>query len=286
MRSDHTVPRSRCRPAPAGWAVRVLAGIALAGGLAAGAARAGVTVALQPATQTVSAGAQFDLFLTVTQSGSPFNAFDAIVGHDPAALTLVPLSPLSLQEGPLMTGACGSRFHQFRHGADRDTATDVLLCNGVSVSGPGQIYRLHFQASSTPQTTTVQLLPGVRFFDAGIGVNPVSTSDASVVIVPPVAVGPAVSPPASTRLRVGPNPSRGLTRIRLDTEAAGPLELAIRDLMGRHVRQLAQGWFTSGRREVVWDGRDDAGAPLPPGMYYAELWTPRGAVRAPIVRLP
>ncbi len=248
-------------------------------------ARAGVTLALQPATQTVVPGAEFDLFLAVTQSGSAFNAFDAIVGHDPAALTLLQLSPLSLQEGSLMTNACANRFHQFRRGADRDTITDVLLCNGVSVSGPGQIYRLHFRAATAPQTTAVQLLPGARFYDAGIAVTPVSTTDATVVIGNAVGVGPDLPGPAPCRLRASPNPSRSLTWIVVETGAPGLQELTVRDLLGRVVRRLGSGWFDPGRRELAWDGRDDSGEPRPPGIYYVQLRAPSGSIRTPIVRI-
>jgi hypothetical protein len=52
--------------------------------LAAGNASAGVTVALQPASQLVAPGSDFDVLLEVTAPGSSFNAFDAIVGYDPA----------------------------------------------------------------------------------------------------------------------------------------------------------------------------------------------------------
>src|SRR6185503_17145494 len=85
----------------------------LAAPVLAGPARASVTVALQTASASVAPGADFDVDVTVTQAGSAFNAFDAVVGFDPAALTFVQLAPLSLQEGALMTGACGNRFHQF-----------------------------------------------------------------------------------------------------------------------------------------------------------------------------
>jgi hypothetical protein len=269
-----TARRSRLRRA-----LLTAAGLALL----APAARAGVSIALQPATQTVAPGAQFDVFIAVTQSGSAFNAFDAIVGYTPSALTLVQLSPLSLQEGAMMTSACGSRFHRFRTGSDRDTITDALLCSGVSVSGPGQIYRLRFQASNTPQTTSVQFLPGVAFFDAGLAVTPVSTSNATVVISGPVAV---VTPaPARLRLLASPNPSRSLTMLRIEADQAGLQELAVSDLMGRIVRRLGGGWFEAGARDRAWDGRDDAGVSVPPGIYYAWLRTPGGLVRAAIARV-
>ena len=139
-------------------------GLALAILFAAGApvARAGITVALDPPTQSVAPGAEFDVFVAVTQAGSSFNAFDAVIGFDPAALTLLQLSPLSLQEGALMTAACPSTFHRFTPGADRATIADVLLCEGQSVTGPGQIYRLRFRASNTSQITNVRFLSGLR----------------------------------------------------------------------------------------------------------------------------
>src|SRR2546422_3555261 len=101
------------------------------------------------------------------------------------------LSPVSLQQGTLITSACGSTFHRFRAGAGVDTVTDILLCNGVSMTGPGQIYRLHFKASTTAQLTAVRFMPGkLKFYDAGLFVTPVSSTDAQVGIgVVPTAVG-------------------------------------------------------------------------------------------------
>ena len=144
----------------------VMAPLLLVGVLTAHASPAapGVTVALLP-TQQVAPGATFDVYIQVTQAGSVFNGFDAVIGYDPAALTFVPGSN---EEGPYMTGACGNTFHVFRAGAGRDTITDVLLCAGVSLPGPGQLYKLRFQASMTPQVTEVRFLPGLQFYNAGL----------------------------------------------------------------------------------------------------------------------
>src|SRR5215467_7812223 len=140
----------------------------------------GVYVALTTESQIVDPGAVFDVSLTITQEGLPFNGFDAVIAYDPAALTLLPLSPTSLQEGDLMTGACASRFHLFHQGAGTDTVTDVLLCNGVSVTGPGDIYRLRFRASNTPQVTHIQFLSGLQFYNEGLYVNPVFSTDLDI----------------------------------------------------------------------------------------------------------
>lgn len=136
-------------------------------------------MALLPATQTVAPGAEFDLSLEVTAAGSAFNAFDAVIGYDPKALTQVPWKAV---EGEYFVSGCATRFHQFRPGADRDTITDVLMCAGKSLTGPGQIYLLRFKASQSPGTTKVRFLPGLQFYNAGLFVNPDSSSDAVIAI--------------------------------------------------------------------------------------------------------
>ncbi len=53
----------------------------------------------------------------------------------------------------------------------------------------------------------------------------------------------------------------------------GSLEIRIFDASGRSVRLLADGRFAAGNVELRFDGKDDAGAPLPPGAYYARVMT-------------
>jgi len=226
----------------------------------------GVTVALYPVAQTVAPGAEFDIFIQCTAAGASFNAFDAIVGWDPAALTNIPLSPVSVQEGSYMTGACGNTFHVFCHGASADTITEVLLCGGVSLPGPGQLYRLRFRASNTPQRTLMRLR-SIQFYDAGMYVKPAHTADSWVGIgMSPTGVGdPAV--PGLT-LDVMPNPSRGPLVLTLGADRAGPQQVIVRDLQGRMVRRVAGGWCPAGPHVAAWDGRDEGGERVPPGIYF------------------
>ena len=263
--------------------MRIASLVGLLALLCSGPATAGITVALQPATLTVSPGATFDIEVVVTETGSSFNGFDAVVGHDPAALTLVPLSPLSLQEGPLMTGACGSLFHRFRRGVDRDTATVVLLCNGVSVAGPGTIYRLRFQASMTPQVTTLQFLPGLRFYDAGLAVPGVVSANATITIGTAVGVEPGAEV-ARGSIAAWPNPFAASTRLRVVVPAEGAHSLLVFDPRGRIVRRLSGAHLAPGPREVPWDGLTDAGLPAPAGLYFARLQGTRGSLVTRLVR--
>ena len=187
----------------------VMASLLLVGSLTAHASpeAQGVTVALLP-SQQVAPGATFDLYIQVTQAGSSFNGFDAVIGYDPAALTFVPGSN---EEGSYMTGACGNTFHVFQAGAATDTITDVLLCNGVSLPGPGRLYHLRFQASMTVQVTEVRFLPGLQFYNAGLYVNPVTSSNVLIGIGMPVSVEPP-GKPSRLLAAAAPNPSPGTLR--------------------------------------------------------------------------
>jgi hypothetical protein len=231
----------------------------------------GVTVALVPATLEVSPGASFELELRVTQAGSAFNGFDAVIGFDPAALTLQPLAPVGLQVGTLMSGACGSTFHLFTPSASSASITDVLLCSNQSVMGPGQIYRLRFVAANTPQVTDVVFLPGLQFYADGLFVHPASSSNARIGIgMSPVGAEPA---PLRSGLRLGiaPNPARGGTRFTLEADRPGTRHVRLLDLKGRVVRRFDRPAAEPGALALQWDGRDSWGRALSPGVYVVQF---------------
>jgi len=257
----------RCIRAAAAGAV--LLACALHAGGASGAT--GVTVALTP-SQQVTPGATFDLFIEVTKAGDLFNGFDAVIGFDPAALTLVPLSPLSLQEGTYMAGACGNTFHRFRQGAGTDTITDVLMCSGIALPGPGQLYRLRFRASTTPQRTLVRFLPGLRFYNAGVvDTNAIVSTNVPIGIGMPPLADVEISPPPALSLRITPNPSPGALVFTMESARGGPVTLAVLDVQGRLVRRFTGDRSAPGVHTVTWDGRDEAGARLPAGVYLVRL---------------
>lgn len=240
--------------------------------LGAGPAVAAVSIAINPPTQTVTPGTDFDVFVDVTNAGSAFNGFDIVVSFDPAALTPVPLVPLSSQQGCLMTGACsaacGNTFHLFNTAGDSVSVNNVLLCNQTSLTGPGRIYRLRFHASSTQQVTQINLRRA-SFFNAGLFVTPVNTAGCQVGIG--VAVGVTPSAPGVARpLRVEPNPASSRVNFVSDDDTAGLAELRILDLQGRVVRQIGPLWLAP-RARLAWDRRDAQGAVLPAGIYLVHV---------------
>ena len=76
--------------------------------------------------------------------------------------------------------------------------------------------------------------------------------------------------PPPPRLALGaprPNPSRGTSIFSLGVPIASQGRVDVLDVAGRRVRTLAAREFAAGTREVVFDGRDDAGRELRPGVY-------------------
>jgi len=80
---------------------------------------------------------------------------------------------------------------------------------------------------------------------------------------PPILVdqlGPAI-----------PNPFNPSTSIHFSLKADAVIELSIFDMRGREISRLAAGDWPAGNHDVRWLGRDDNGAPVASGAYFARL---------------
>ncbi len=84
------------------------------------------------------------------------------------------------------------------------------------------------------------------------------------------AVDGVASPRRVQLLPNAPNPFNARTSIRFELATGGPYELAVFDDAGRRVRTF-RGLGTAGRNEIAWDGRDDTGAAVGSGVYYARV---------------
>lgn len=227
----------------------------------------GVHVALLPdTTMNVAPGDTVLIELYVTEAGAPFNAYETVVGYDTTALAFLPTSPTSLQEGSLMKGACGSTFHIFKAAGDSLSVSHSLLCAGVSLTGPGQLYKLRFRALDVVAGTWIRIRR-IQFYNAGPKVDPAYPSDAFIVIGGAVDVPAAPGPAPRLSLTARPNPCRSGTTLFVGSDRAGDQRLQVFDIAGRAVRTLARGDFAAGERRVAWDGADSSGRRVPPGVY-------------------
>jgi hypothetical protein len=85
---------------------------------------------------------------------------------------------------------------------------------------------------------------------------------------------------------VRPNPFREATTVDFTIGRRSRVSLAIYDIMGRQVRAVARGlWLEPGPQSLRWDGRSEAGAIAPAGVYFVRLDTEAGHWARPIVRI-
>ncbi|HKQ58874.1 MAG TPA: hypothetical protein VJY35_13500 [Candidatus Eisenbacteria bacterium] len=90
-------------------------------------------------------------------------------------------------------------------------------------------------------------------------------------IVDGVAVSAPEPGPVPFSLRASPNPAFGPSEVVFGLPAPGRSEIVVYDVQGRQVRLLEDAERPAGEHRVHWDGCDDAGRPLGPGVFVARL---------------
>jgi hypothetical protein len=66
----------------------------------------------------------------------------------------------------------------------------------------------------------------------------------------------------------------------------GEARATVWDLQGRLVKVILDGTVPAGLRELEWDGRDAAGRPVPPGVYFLRVEAEGRSAGRKVVRLP
>lgn len=89
---------------------------------------------------------------------------------------------------------------------------------------------------------------------------------------------------AAARTWTLPNPSAGPASIMLHNRVAGPGELTIFGADGRVVRSFPRLSLAAGVVSVRWDGGDDRGQAVPPGIYFYRFLAGGASHRGTIVR--
>jgi len=239
------------------------------------------TVAGASDTVVVAPGGTFTVDFVVKDPDSSFNAFDLDVHFDPAKLTSYPMSPTTLQRGALMVDACtlNAPFHIFTPGPDSLVGTVVILCSGVSVTGPGTIYSLRFTAAATTAWTQLTLGPGTSFYNGGPRVNGVVKRAVVVKIGSPVldAGGQPRLPSMPALDPIAPNPARAGQTLALSFSLprAESSEVVVMDAQGRRVAGAPWALREAGAQRL-----EVALPPLAPGRYTITLRTESGVTRS------
>jgi probable HAF family extracellular repeat protein len=110
----------------------------------------------------------------------------------------------------------------------------------------------------------------------GVGERPDQETRAVLLTPLSTADAPPGKPAITSFSGATPNPSRGSSRFDFSLARAGRAALVLVDVSGRIVRTLADGDYGAGRQSIGWDGRDQSGARVAPGVYHARLVTGEG----------
>lgn len=186
----------------------------------------------------------------------------------PAQPVLRVLNAVDPEGDPLVYG-----FRVYRDAELTDLAASV---NGIA-QGSG----------STSWTVTPPLANGTyhwRAFAADAGARG-RYMDAASFEVDGATATPLPVDPTGLALRVGPNPSRGATRIHYQSADAPWARVEVIDAEGRRVRSLGGGRAAAGWQELEWDGKDGSGQPVPAGVYHIRLVVPGEERTLRVIRL-
>jgi flagellar hook assembly protein FlgD len=85
-----------------------------------------------------------------------------------------------------------------------------------------------------------------------------------------INANPAVESSA-TFATIAPNPISSTARIAFTLPEAGHAALDIMDVQGRRIARLVDGELGAASHAYTWNTRDDAGRPVPSGVYFARL---------------
>jgi hypothetical protein len=140
------------------------------------------------------------------------------------------------------------------------------------VVAPGSVQALAVSAG--------QVVAGGTFF----GVNGWAHSNLAVLSTGTTAVDP-ITPVASAPLRAWPNPFRSAVALQFAQAEAAAVDVAIYDVAGRLVRNLHRGSMAAGDARLEWDGRNEAGANVGPGVYLVRARAGDRQMNAKLLRL-
>lgn len=126
-------------------------------------------------------------------------------------------------------------------------------------------------------------------FDGKIHSCPITdVTHTKILCAPLSAIGAPLTTASSSRLAAFPNPfAEGVEVTFALEQPAASAKLRLFDVRGRRVVTLRDGPLPAGGHRFSWDGRDDSGAAVAPGIYFLRLDAPGASppTTARIVRL-
>jgi len=146
----------------------------------------------------------------------------------------------------------------------------------ATIGSPGVTWNVHFDDSTAPADSDFDATLTLSTADEAI---PGGTAEAPLVLAlhAHTLSGTAGIPGRALALRFdppSPNPAHGGALMAFDLPAPAPVSLGVYDLTGRRIARLADGTLGQGHHSLRWNAQDDAGNPVPAGLYFVRFATP------------
>ncbi|HEY6867480.1 MAG TPA: FlgD immunoglobulin-like domain containing protein [Candidatus Eisenbacteria bacterium] len=161
-----------------------------------------------------------------------------------------------------------------------DLSTSVgwtqIIGSGTFTNALQTLNRVHLRHDHAPFTQTPDAIA------ADFGIDHLLLTNGVVAVDPQAHPGVTraveLAPPA-------PNPSRGAVTLAVESFDSGPVSLQIVDAAGRVLRRAELPAGAPGARRWTWDGADDRGRAVAPGVYRVRAWGAAGGTSRPLVRV-
>ena len=210
----------------------------------------------------------FDQLLLVAPSDMPLRFVKLYAGAEDAFGPSADLSSLAVADVEVMQTHADSLQLAFPPVGPRSGAEVVRLDFATALFSTGAVMRALLKNSDAGAGSWQRVDAG----DALAGIESNTTTLVGTVQSASLLTEVEVIPRAFTPNGDGVNDQAlfAFKVVRVGDDS--PAEVEVFDLAGRRVRRLVeQRDLSTGSYAIVWDGRDDAGVLVPPGVYYARL---------------
>jgi hypothetical protein len=158
---------------------------------------------------------------------------------------------------------------------NRWTVDEVTLGFPCGVTGSATLFNLNVTSLDNGGTGTISVVSTLAR-DCTNGPLPIAPGLPATIIIEEGTVPVADAPLRTQFAAPWPTPFAASTTLQFELAKAGETELALFAVNGRRVRTITRGPQGVGIHRFTWDGADDQGVRVKPGVYFARLTTADG----------